>query len=156
MDRSPIAVLADLPLEWTYEKVHFSIFYRTTLWTMVKRSPASTTLVPVHVERTAGEPLHRQVYRELVQLILSGRLRPRARVPSSRMLADELGVARNTVLLDVDQLMSEGYVETRHGSGTYVSLELPDRSPLRLQGDEAKRGRRPVLAKRVPLLVASA
>ena len=122
----------------------------------MKRSSANAALVPVHVERTAQEPLHRQVYRELVQLILSGRLRPGARVPSSRMLADELGVARNTVLLALEQLMSEGYVETRHGSGTYVSLELPDTSPLRLQRDASKRGRRPVLAKRVSFLVASA
>jgi GntR family transcriptional regulator/MocR family aminotransferase len=122
----------------------------------MKRGSANAALVPVHVERTAQEPLHRQVYRELVQLILSGRLRPGARVPSSRMLADELSVARNTVLLALEQLMSEGYVETRHGSGTYVSLELPDTSPLRLQGDASKRGRRPVLARRVSFLVASA
>lgn len=79
----------------------------------------SSALIPVHVERAAQEPLHRQVYRELVQLILSGRLRPGVRVPSSRLLADELGVARNTVLLALEQLASEGYVETRHGSGTY-------------------------------------
>jgi GntR family transcriptional regulator/MocR family aminotransferase len=117
---------------------------------------AGAALVPVHVERAGQEPLYRQVYHELVQLILVGRLRPGARVPSSRMLAEELGVARNTVLLALEQLMSEGYVETRHGSGTYVSLELPDRSPLRLHGDASKRGRRPALAKRVPFLVASA
>ena len=123
----------------------------------MSRRSASAPLVPVHVERDGDEPLHRQVYRELVQLILSGRLRPGARVPSSRMLADELGVARNTVLLALEQLMSEGYVETRHGSGTYVSLELPDSSPLRLHARRRRsRVAGPVLAKRVPFLVASA
>src|SRR5262252_9706935 len=72
--------------------------------------PGNTALVPLHVDRKRGEPLHRQVYRDLVQLILSGRLRPAARMPSSRMLADDLGVARNTVLLALEQLLSEGYI----------------------------------------------
>src|SRR5215831_6342773 len=88
------------------------------------RRSGNTELVPLHVDRKRGEPLHRQVYRDLVQLILSGRLRSAARVPSSRMLAQELGVARNTVLLALEQLHSEGYVETRHGSGTYVVHDL--------------------------------
>src|SRR5215813_9563457 len=103
--------------------------------------------VPVHVERQGSEPLHHQVYRELVQLILSGRLRPGARLPSSRMLADELGVARNTVLLALEQLLSEGYVEARRGAGTYVSRELPDRSPERLRVQAVGQGRRPRLAR---------
>ena len=84
----------------------------------LSRRSAGVPPVPVHIERAGNEPLHHQVYRELVHLILSGRLRPRARLPSSRMLADELGVARNTVLLALEQLASEGFVETRHGSGT--------------------------------------
>src|SRR5215831_14187586 len=84
----------------------------------------NAALAPVHVDRDRAEPLHRQVYRDLVQLILCGRLRPAARMPSSRMLADDLGVARNTVLLALEQLHSEGYVETRHGSGTYVVHDL--------------------------------
>src|SRR5215813_15296483 len=112
--------------------------------------------VPVHVERQGSEPLHHQVYRELVQLILSGRLRPGARLPSSRMLAGELGVARNTVLLALEQLLSEGYVETRHGSGTYVSQELPDVAPLRLRDQEARARARPRLARRARALVSPA
>ncbi len=122
----------------------------------MSRRSASAPPVPVHVERDGGELLHRQVYRELVQLILSGRLRPGARLPSSRMLADELGVARNTVLLALEQLLSEGYVETRHGAGTYVSRELPDRSPLRLRPQALRQGRRPMLARRARSLVAPA
>jgi GntR family transcriptional regulator/MocR family aminotransferase len=54
-------------------------------------------VVPVHVERDGHELLHRQVYHELVQLIRSGRMQPAVRLPSSRVLADELGVARNNV-----------------------------------------------------------
>src|SRR5262249_23212587 len=62
-------------------------------------------------------PLHRQLYRELARLILEGRLGPGSRLPSSRDLARELGLARNTVLAALDQLTSEGYVEGRRGSG---------------------------------------
>jgi GntR family transcriptional regulator / MocR family aminotransferase len=122
----------------------------------VSRRSAGVPPIPVHVERGGGEPLHHQVYRELVQLILSGRLRPRARLPSSRLLAGELGVARNTVLLALEQLLSEGYVETRHGSGTYVSQELPDIAPLRLRGHEAQGRGRPRLARRARALVSPA
>src|SRR5438552_5771437 len=109
----------------------------------MSRRSASAPPIPVHVEREGGDLLHRQVYRELVQLILSGRLRPGARLPSSRMLADELGIARNTVLLALDQLLSEGYVETRRGAGTYVSRELPDKAPLPLRPQALRQGRRP-------------
>lgn len=122
----------------------------------MSRRAASAPPVPVHVEREGGELLYRQVYRELVQLILSGRLRPGARLPSSRMLADELGVARNTVLLALEQLLSEGYVETRHGAGTYVSRELPDKAPQRLRPPALRPGRRPRLARRARSLVAPA
>jgi len=122
----------------------------------VSRRSASAPPIPVHVERGIDEPLHRQVYRELVQLILSGRLRPGARLPSSRMLADELGVARNTVLLALEQLLSEGYVETRRGAGSYVSGELPDRSPQRLRSHAPQPGRRPRLARRARSLVVPA
>jgi GntR family transcriptional regulator/MocR family aminotransferase len=112
--------------------------------------------VPVNIERDSDELLHRQVYRELVQLILSGRLRPAVRLPSSRVLAEELGVARNTVLLALEQLVSEGYVETRRGRGTYVSAELPDRSPLRLDTPGKRPGRRPELARQAQSLLAPA
>jgi GntR family transcriptional regulator/MocR family aminotransferase len=113
-------------------------------------------VVPVHVEREKDELLHRQVYRELVELILSGRVRPAVRLPSSRVLAQELGVARNTVLLALERLMSEGYVETRPGRGTYVSAELPDRLPLPYDGPATLPGRQPELARRAQSLVAPA
>jgi GntR family transcriptional regulator / MocR family aminotransferase len=116
--------------------------------------PINIFLVPVHVDRCGKEALHRQVYRDFVQLILSGRLRPGARVASSRVLAGELGVARNTVLLALEQLMSEGYLEARHGSGTYVSQELPDVQPVQLRGRASRAERRPRLSDRTRSLVA--
>lgn len=88
-------------------------------------------MLPIHVDAAVGEPLYRQAYREIAQLVLTGRLKPGMRMPSSRALAAELGVARNTILLAMEQLMSEGYLETRRGSGTYVAASLPDLRPAR-------------------------
>src|SRR5258705_3771981 len=68
------------------------------------------------------EPLHRQVYERVRAQILDGRLRPGERVPSTRVLADELGLARNTVARAYDDLLSEGFLTGRRGSGTYVAL----------------------------------
>jgi GntR family transcriptional regulator/MocR family aminotransferase len=72
--------------------------------------------------RLDGEgPLHRQAYRALRAAILSGQLRAGARLASTRALAAELGVSRNTVLQAYEQLVAEGYAATRTGSGTYVA-----------------------------------
>ncbi len=73
-------------------------------------------------------PLHRQVYTALRGAILEGRLRPGARLASSRTLAQELGVSRNTVLQAFEQLVAEGYAAAREGSGTFVAESLPQRA----------------------------
>lgn len=71
-------------------------------------------------------PLYQRLYRGLRRAILSGRLTAGARLPSTRALAADLGLSRNVVLLAFNQLLDEGYVEGRVGSGTYVSATLPD------------------------------
>ena len=71
-------------------------------------------------------PLHRQLYEELRRAILSGRLLPRQRIPSTRSLAKSLGISRTTVTQSYEQLLSEGYLQTIVGSGTFVSAQLPD------------------------------
>lgn len=78
------------------------------------------------IDPAATEPLHRQLYRELRAAILEQRLKPGAKLPSTRALATTLGMARNTVHSAYDQLLAEGYLEARHGSGTYVAASLPD------------------------------
>jgi GntR family transcriptional regulator / MocR family aminotransferase len=115
-------------------------------------------LLPLALEAKSEVPLHRQVYRELARLILAGRLAAGSRLPSSRELGRDLGVARNTVLSALEQLASEGYVEGRRGSGTYVATDLPDRMPSAAPKGLAQRskiGRRiaPVLAARAAPLV---
>jgi GntR family transcriptional regulator len=67
----------------------------------------------------ASQPLYHRVYREIAREIESGGLRPGDRLPSERWLCDELGVSRATVRRAIEELVSDGLVETR-GRGSYV------------------------------------
>jgi len=78
------------------------------------------------IDNDSGEPLHRQLYNELRAAILNGRLPSACRLPASRELAQVTGLSRNTVLTAYDQLIAEGYIVSRAGSGTYVASSLPD------------------------------
>ena len=77
----------------------------------------------IPLSRGAG-PLFRQIYAGLRQAILAGTLHPGDRLPSTRDLAEQLGVSRTIVLLAYDQLLAEGFITGRGGSGTYVSRQL--------------------------------
>lgn len=77
----------------------------------------------------SAEPLHRQLYDELRRAILIGRLAPGSRLPASREMASVTKLSRNTVLAAYDQLMAEGYIEGRAGSGTYVARAVPEGVP---------------------------
>lgn len=78
------------------------------------------------LDATLAEPLHRQIGEQLRRAILELRLAPGAKLPSSRLMAEELGVARGTALLAVDQLIAEGYLVTQAGSGISVAANLPE------------------------------
>ena len=69
------------------------------------------------------------VFDRLRQGILAGALPAGARLPPTRALASELGVARQTVVLAYERLAAEGYVRARTGSGTFVAPDLPDAAP---------------------------
>lgn len=73
-----------------------------------------------------GQTLQRQLHGSVRRAILSSELMAGTRLPSSRDLAQRLGVARITVTQAYDQLVAEGYIETRHGAGTFVSAQVPD------------------------------
>jgi GntR family transcriptional regulator/MocR family aminotransferase len=105
------------------------------------RRKRDRTLAIVRLDETADTPLHRQVYADLKRGILSGVLAPGALLPSTRTLASELGISRNTVSLAFDQLLAEGYIEGRVGSGTYVTTALGATLPG-LAGLTANVGRR--------------
>jgi GntR family transcriptional regulator / MocR family aminotransferase len=84
------------------------------------------TTLHVPLDRSSGTPIHRQIYEGFRRAILDGLLRPGQRVPSTRALALDLDVSRLPVLTAYDQLLHEGYLEGRVGSGTYVSAAVPD------------------------------
>ena len=76
------------------------------------------------LDRASRTPLSRQIYMQVRSAVLSGALRAGTRVPSSRAMASQLGVARASVVSAYEQLLAEGYVESRHGSGTFISGEV--------------------------------
>ncbi len=80
----------------------------------------------LQLDRGSSIPLHRQLYEELRAAVLAGRLSPGARLPSTRTLAGELCISRNTAASAFDQLLAEGYLEGKVGSGTYVAKCLPE------------------------------
>jgi GntR family transcriptional regulator/MocR family aminotransferase len=75
-------------------------------------------------------PLHRQLYEALRRAMLSGRLAASERLPSSRDLATDLHLSRNTVVSAINQLTVEGYLSSHIGSGTYVNDNVPRAAPL--------------------------
>ncbi len=96
---------------------------------LIQPSSPRATLVELGLRglsRASSRTLHRQLYEELRDAILSRRLRAGARLPSTRELAAQLGVSRNTVMSAFEQLLAEGYLEGKVGSGTYVAAHLPD------------------------------
>jgi GntR family transcriptional regulator/MocR family aminotransferase len=70
--------------------------------------------------------LFRQLYEGIRRAILSGRFAAGMKLPATRLLAAELGVSRNTIVNGYEQLLAEGYLVGRLGSGTYVAPTLPE------------------------------
>ena len=95
-------------------------------------------------DRDSTAQLHRQIYETIRRSILGGEFDPRMRLPSTRMLAKQLGVSRMTVVNAYDQLLAEGYLEGRLGAGTYVAATLPEEM---LRVDQARPLRRDESAK---------
>ncbi len=82
--------------------------------------------MPLALDRSSGEALHRQLVGGLRGAIAAGRLRPGSALPGSRSLARELGVARITVSTAYDQLVAEGYLDTNARRGTRIATDLPE------------------------------
>lgn len=74
----------------------------------------------------ARMPNHRRVYEAVRRAITSQVLPAGARLPSTRSLSEDLMVSRNTILAAFEQLLDEGYVVAKTGSGTYVAYNQPD------------------------------
>jgi len=89
-----------------------------------------TTIPPLGIDRSASKPLYQQICDAFREGIVERRLRAGQRVPSTRALAASLEISRIPVLCAFDQLLAEGYLESRVGSGTFVSSALPDDARL--------------------------
>ena len=89
----------------------------------------------IALDRASQKALHTQIYEGYRVAIITGRLRCGQRVPSTRVLASELGVSRFPVLTAYSQLLAEGYFESQVGSGTVISNSLPERFMQSNAGD---------------------
>jgi GntR family transcriptional regulator / MocR family aminotransferase len=90
---------------------------------MTRRASTFELILP---PRPVGTPAFHWLRNSLRVEILSGRLSPGSRLPASRDFARQYHLSRGTVLVAMDELRAEGYLEGRTGSGTYVSRTLPE------------------------------
>jgi GntR family transcriptional regulator/MocR family aminotransferase len=109
-------------------------------------------VVGVELKRSTSIPLHRQLYSSLRIAVLQGRLTAGSRLPSSRFMARELRVSRLTIVSALDQLVAEGYLESRRGSGTFVADVLPPRGADFRHRTVARAEPPPVLSRRAESL----
>jgi GntR family transcriptional regulator/MocR family aminotransferase len=103
---------------------------------MTRRSAAAFAFV--ELDRESPVPLYQQLYAAFRGAILAGRLPPGTILPSTRSIADDLRVSRNTGARAFEQLLAEGYVVGRVGSGTYVAEDLPEECLATRAGSEAR------------------
>jgi len=87
------------------------------------------------LDRTSKVPVYRQLSAALRHAVAIGSLRAGARLPSTRSLAAQLGVARSTVATVFEQIAAEGYIESRQGSGFFVA---PPLAPAAASGFDRK------------------
>ena len=90
------------------------------------RPVSSAPIIDFGIERDDAEPIQQQIARQVREAVLDGRLKPGDKLPSTRAMGEQLDVARATVVEAYEQLIGEGYIETRPGSGTTVAAELPE------------------------------
>src|SRR5580698_1824275 len=116
---------------WIGEKVHNAKgeWSTSSVARMVTKQAMSKeeTFQDLSLDPPSGkDDLWRWLYTELRNAILDGRLKPGARMPSTRSLGKQYSLSRGTVVEAFDQLQAEGYTRTEVGSGTYVASGVPD------------------------------
>src|SRR3954452_16597438 len=115
----------------------------------MKRQQSWADLYAFEVTRTGDTPLFRQVYLQLRSAILTRRLRPGTKLPSTRELASQLGLSRSAGGVAHQQLLAEAYTPGRRGSGTYVSSDLPD--PIEGSGLRRKKAVAAIASNAAPM-----
>ena len=104
--------------------------------------------LPIVVDRADGDPLAAQVSTQVRSAVTDGVLHAGDRLPSTRDLAATLGVSRTVVTTAYASLFAEGWLEGRHGSGTYVADVAP--APLPRQQPPQRRPQPPRMTRRIP------
>lgn len=84
--------------------------------------------IPLLLDRSRPATLATQIVEQLRDAILQGRIAAGARMPSSRKLAGQLDISRNTVVRAYERLLIESYVEARPASGIFVATRLPEKT----------------------------
>src|SRR5215213_10491924 len=115
----------------------------------MKGRSAAAELCSFELTRSDDAPLFRQLYQQLRAAILTRRLRPGTKLPSTRELASQLSVSRSAAVAAYEQLLAEGYTSGRHGSGTYISPDLPE--PIERDPQRRKKPAAPIPSKAVPM-----
>ena len=120
------ALCAKLPLGWLISIGPFGRIDQTIYRVLsMARARVADALTPhLALQREGGEAMHWQLYSTFRTAILDGGFAPGTRLPSTRALADDLGVSRTTVLQAFERLVSEGYATARSGAGTRVATSL--------------------------------
>ncbi len=90
-------------------------------------APPALALLPI--DRRSAMPVWRQLCDALKRRIGAGELAAGTRLPSTRMLARDLDLSRNTVATAYEQLLADGWLEGRRGAGTFVARRLPLSTP---------------------------
>ncbi len=81
----------------------------------------------ISFDTSSDRSLQTQLFEQIRGMIVKGRLKASDPIPGSRELSEQLGVSRNTVMLAYERLLAEGYIESRHSVGTFVSACIPEK-----------------------------
>lgn len=87
-----------------------------------------STLIPI--DKTAQKPVFLQITAALTENIRQGIIPAGIQLPGTRTMADLLGLHRKTVVAAYDELLAQGWLETQHSRGTFVSQKLPEIKPI--------------------------
>lgn len=79
----------------------------------------------LRIEKGSAVPISRQLADQIRAQCVAEKLKPRDTLPSVRQLARELAVNQNTILRVYERLVAEGFLEMRHGEGTFVAERPP-------------------------------
>lgn len=88
------------------------------------------------IDKASKVPVYQQISNQLIQLIRNGTLKSGQKILSSRALSEVLDVHRKTVIVAIDELLAQGWLETKQGSGTFIAHNLPEIKPLKLKENE--------------------